>query len=351
MSENSKNSKSPNSEKAAKARKRYEHLLDDATKELNEWTGENEAVEIHLFRMFSEIFKKHGKDEADALFIVGTKSTTPALATVSSAPVKPWLFSRVFALLGSSFALLTLLFLVFHSDKAVPGMLFIGSLMVPFSLLIMFFEINVFKNVSVFQTTEVFLIGGILSLIMTMILYSIIPSGNGVSIGSAFAIGFIEETAKMLIIFYFVNHFRLNYIFNGMLIGAAVGAGFAVFETAGYTGEYGLVTLFIRSWQALGTHTIWSAMVGAAIVLAKERHVPINRDSLKDMKFLRFYLLAIFLHAMWDWNIPGELFNTFDLQKLSLIIIGWVAIFVLINAGLREVRTLQGQTIESTYLL
>ncbi len=39
--------------------------------------------EIHVFRMFSEVFKRHNKDDADALFIVGTKTTTPSLSEVS----------------------------------------------------------------------------------------------------------------------------------------------------------------------------------------------------------------------------------------------------------------------------
>lgn len=329
----------------AQPKKHRDNLLDDATKELNEWTGDDTAVEIHLFRMFSEVFKRHDKDEADALFIVGTKTTTPSLSAVSSAPVKPWLFSRVLVLLGLSFGLLTLLFLVFHSDKAVPGMVFIGSLAVPFSLAIMFFEINVYQNISVFQATQVFLIGGIASLIATMILYQIIPSGNGVDLWSAIAIGFIEETAKLLIIGYFINSFRLNYIFNGLLIGACVGAGFAVFETSGYTGEFGLVTLFVRSWQAIGTHTIWSAIIGAAIVLAKEGRQPVQGKTMVRPKFLRFYVLAVLLHAAWDWEIPIPVVSDFDLQKWLIIIVGWVVIFVLIDAGLREVRTLQGQHI------
>ncbi|WP_282801563.1 PrsW family intramembrane metalloprotease [Secundilactobacillus kimchicus] len=324
---------------------RENRLLADATKELNEWTGEDEAVEIHMFRMFSEVFKPHNKDEADALFIVGTKTTTPPLTTVSSAPVKPWLFSRVLALLGISFGLLTMLFMVFHSNKAVPGMIFIGSLAVPFSLTIMFFEINVYKNISVFQAMQVFLIGGIASLVATMIFYEIIPSGNGVGLGSALAIGFIEETAKMLIIGYFINSFKVNYIFNGLLIGACVGAGFAVFETSGYTDQFGLATLFVRSWQTIGTHTIWSAIIGAAIILAKERRQPVQGKIMVRPKFLRFYVLAVLLHTVWDWQIPLPFNDPFDIQTWILIAIAWIAIFVLINAGLREVRTLQGQRI------
>lgn len=323
----------------------HNHLLDDATKEMNEWTGENKVVEIHLFSMFSAVFKPHSRDDAESLFIVGTRETTPSLEAVSVTPVKPWLFSRVFALLGSSFVLLALLFLVFRSNNAVPGMIFIGSLTVPFSLLIMFFEINVFQNISVYQLLTVFLVGGILSLVATMILYSLIPSGNGVSWESAITVGFIEETAKMLIIASFINRFHLNYIFNGLLIGAAIGAGFAVFETAGYTGQYGIVTLLMRSWQAIGTHTIWSAIMGAAIILAKERHQPVTGSNMVAPKFLRFYLLAIFLHSAWDWNAPFAVLDILYLQQWVLIAIGWLAIFVLINAGLREARTLQGQRI------
>ncbi|MCW3778213.1 PrsW family intramembrane metalloprotease [Levilactobacillus namurensis] len=323
----------------------HNHLLDDATKEMNEWTGENKVVEIHLFQMFSEVFKTHDHDAAEALFIVGTRETTPSLEAVSVTPVKPWLFSRVFALLGVSFFLLAMLFLVFRSNNAVPGMIFIGSLTVPFSLMMMFFEMNVFQNISVYQLLTVFLVGGILSLVATMILYSLIPSGNGVSLGSAVIIGFIEETAKMLVIASFINRFHLNYIFNGLLVGAAIGAGFAVFETAGYTGQYGLVTLLMRSWQAIGTHTIWSAIMGAAIILAKDRHQPVTGSNMVAPKFLRFYILAIGLHAAWDWNAPFAVLNILYLQQWLLIAVGWLAIFVLINAGLREARTLQGQRI------
>ena len=41
-------------------------------------------------------------------------------------------------------------------------------------------------------------------------------------------IGLVEETGKALIIVYFVNKLKTNKILNGLLIGAAIGAGFAV---------------------------------------------------------------------------------------------------------------------------
>ncbi|GLB47326.1 membrane protein [Philodulcilactobacillus myokoensis] len=317
-----------------------------AKKPIHKSSQDIQFVEINFWRIFAQVFKRHSSDEADRLLLAGTKYTTPSLKKVSSTPVEPWLFSRFFVLLGFSFTMLTILFKVFGTDKAVPGMNFIGSLTVPFSLLIMFYEMNTYRNISVRKLSVTFLVGGIASLLMTMLLYDFIPSGNGVSLTSAFLVGLIEESGKMIIIIYFINHYHLNYILNGMLIGAAVGAGFAVFETAGYANEYGLITIFVRSWQAIGTHTIWSAIVGSGIILAKTRHYRFNlKNDILDLKFIEYYFLAIFLHAMWDWNIPGTFFDNFYLQKIILILIGWIAIFILLDSGLREVRTLQGQQI------
>ncbi|MEJ6400082.1 PrsW family intramembrane metalloprotease [Nicoliella lavandulae] len=321
----------------------YARIKDEATKG-------NQFVEIHVFRIFQRVFERHSSDEADRIMIAGTKTTTPALTKVSSAPVEPWLFSRFFSLLGFTFALLTALYLVFGSDKAVPGMMVVGALVVPFSILIMFFEMNVYRNISLMTVFTVFLVGGVASLVATMILYDIVPSGNGISLGSAILVGLIEETAKTIIIVIFINRLKLNYILNGMLIGAAIGAGFAVFETSGYTNEYGLVTIFVRSWQAIGTHTIWSAIVGAAVILGKQRFKQFKfRNALTNIHFMTYYLVAVFLHSMWDWNLPIGWVDDFYLQKIFLILVGWIVIFILIDAGLREVRTLQGQVIRRHY--
>ncbi|MFC6182226.1 PrsW family intramembrane metalloprotease [Lactiplantibacillus daowaiensis] len=316
-------------------------FLDDTTKEINEWTGEAKAVEIHPLQMFSEVFDRHTKDDADELFTAGTQATTPPLAEVSDAPVKPWLFSRVLMVLLITFSLLLLLFYAFKNERALPGLLVMGSLTVPFALLIYFFEINVFKNVSILSVLEVFLIGGVASMVATMLLYSLIPTSNGTDIWSALLIGLIEETGKLLIIAWFINHLQLNYIFNGMLIGAAVGAGFAVFETAGYGMDYGLVVLIIRSWQAVGTHTLWSAMVGAAVVFAKDDYRPLTTQTVLRPKFMRFYFMAVALHALWDWHLPLAWLDVFYIHQLVLIGLAWVVIFVLIDSGLREVRTLR----------
>lgn len=328
-------------------RRNYDNLDDTIAKRLGEKVDEtNEQVEIHLSKMFSSVFKWHTKDEADRIFIAGTKATTPGLRKVSSRPVKPWFFTRVFLVLALSFTMLMLLLYLFGSDKAIPGMIFIGSLAVPFSLLMMFFEINVYQNVSFLQVMQTFLVGGILSLLVTMLFYLLLPIQTNISIESALLVGVVEELAKTVVIILFINAYKLNYIFNGVLIGAAVGAGFSVFESSGYVSEYGLVTIYTRSFQAIGTHTIWAAIIGGAVILGKVRKKPFTlRDFVTKPRFFVFLLIAIGLHTLWDWDIPGTGLATSITEELIVVVIGWFLIFVMIDAGLREVRTLQGQLI------
>lgn len=169
---------------------------------------------------------------------------------------------------------------------------------------------------------------------MTVFIYSITGSGNFSLLGSIL-IGTVEETGKLVIIAYFVHKGQISHIFNGMLIGAAIGAGFAVFENAGYAQNYGIAVLLVRSFGSLGSHTIWSAIIGAALVMVK-KDSKLSKAHFTDRHFINFFLLSVLLHALWDMQTPLA-----DLKLVLLIISGWIAILVLIHAGLREVKELK----------
>ncbi len=72
-----------------------------------------------------------------------------------------------------------------------------------------------------------------MSLIVTMTFYMILPIRTEISIESALIVGIVEELAKCVVIILFINSYKANYIFNGVLIGACIGAGFSVFESSG----------------------------------------------------------------------------------------------------------------------
>ena len=59
----------------------------------------------------------------------------------------------------------------FNNTNAIPGLIFIGALTVPLSGLFFFYESNAFKNISIFEVIIMFFIGGVFSLLSTMVLY------------------------------------------------------------------------------------------------------------------------------------------------------------------------------------
>ena len=331
------------------------HLFNNTTKSIGRLAGNDESLKLNLRDMFSEVFKSHTKDEADDVFIAGTKRTTPHINEVSEEWGRPWVFSRVFLALGITFLALWILTNIGNAN-AIPGMIFIGALLVPISGLIFFFESNAFKNISIFDVMRMFFIGGVLSLISTMILYQFVTFSTEsqyygiMTITDAFIVGFVEELGKATVVILFINYLKTNKILNGLLIGAAVGAGFAVFESAGYIFRFGFnlfdgvnniteITIQ-RGWTALGSHLVWAAIVGAAAVIVKEtKHF--EWANIIDKRFIFFFFVAVTLHGIWDTEIT--LLSSGYLKYILLIMIAWLFIFILMKAGLTQVNQLRDE--------
>src|SRR5699024_5545522 len=310
------------------------NLFENTTKTIGRLAGSDEKLKLNLKNMFSEVFKSHSKDESDEIFIAGTSSTTPLLDEVSEEWGKPWVFSRVFLAFAVTFAALWVLSDIFENTLAIPGLIFIGALIVPLTGLFFFFESNAFKNISLFEVLKMFFLGGVLSLISTMILYNFVTFSNeyylfgSMTILDAGIVGLVEETGKAIIIVYFTNKYKTNKILNGLLIGGAIGAGFAMFESAGYILRYaemfgdGIISVvFTRAWTAIGTHLVWSAIIGAAIVITKENK-NFEYNNITDKRFLFFFFSSVVLHGIWDTSF--SLFGSFSFKYIVLTIIIWL---------------------------
>ncbi|MFH4906120.1 PrsW family glutamic-type intramembrane protease [Staphylococcus cohnii] len=333
------------------------NLFNSTTKSIGRFAGSDESLDLNLKDMFSEVFKSHSKEEADEIFIAGTKMTTPSLDEVSQEWGKPWVFSRVFLAFSITFAMLWILGSVFENPNAIPGLIFIGALTVPLTGLFFFYESNAFKNISIFEVLKMFFIGGVFSLVSTMILYNFVTFSDDyylygtMTMFDAGLVGLVEETGKAVIVIYFINKYKTNKILNGLLIGGAIGAGFAVFESAGYILSYYsesgvplIDMVFTRAWTAIGGHLVWSAIIGAGIVIAKEeRNFVYNNFS--DKRFLFFFFSSVILHGIWDTSI--SLVGSYTLKYLILIFIVWLFVFVLMKAGLKQVNTLQLNAIDA----
>ena len=246
--------------------------------------------------------------------------------------------------------------------------MFVAALTGAMPVLFFYFECNSPRNIDIMTVFEIFFIGGILSLLITHVLLQIFPSGTGKLIPSMMT-GLIEELAKILATGYFISKFKYKrYIFNGLLIGGAVGAGFAVFETAGYIFNSSLVPFqmenqivhvfnmnpqnavtiaIIRGLLAFGGHVAWAAISGAGIMMVLKKQQEFTWSSIFTGESLRFLILVIVLHGAWDTDIISTLF----LQYIALGILAWIIIFIIINRALKEINDLSVENNPSANLV
>lgn len=310
------------------------------TEKINGMVGEKGNIDLKLGDVFSAVLKKHTKTEGEILFISGTELTTPKESEISTSWPKPWLFSRVFLVFAITYILLYISTFTFQNPNALPGLIVIGAFAVPFSLLIFFWETNAPRNISFYEIAKMFFVGGASSLVITLFLYSIFPVSE-LDYTGAIGVGVMEEVSKLLIIAYFIKRLDVKFILNGLLIGAAIGAGFASFESAGYAFNLGLVygdqamisNIFNRAWMSIGGHVVWAAISGAALVYVKGNK-PLNSNHFTDGRFIKLFLVPIALHSIWD--MPLYFLQGFYFLFLILIITAWIFIFTLMNAGLKQ---------------
>jgi RsiW-degrading membrane proteinase PrsW (M82 family) len=120
------------------------------------------------------------------------------------------------------------------------------------------------------------------------------------------AVGFAEETAKLLIpaaVLLFVGYRRPA---NGLLLGVASGAGFAALETMGYAfvtlietrGDLGAVDglLLLRGLLSPAAHMAWTGLTAAALWEAAAH----RWRARALVRFVLVYLVAVGLHTTWD---------------------------------------------------
>jgi RsiW-degrading membrane proteinase PrsW (M82 family) len=138
------------------------------------------------------------------------------------------------------------------------------------------------------------------------------------------AIGIIEELAKLIVPLYFLFRKPYRNEFDGIVIGAASGAGFAALESMGY----GLVALLLsrgnitatvqlllfRSLLAPAAHIAWTGLLAGALWHAKNQPGP-GRFRL----LIYTFIVVVLLHALWDSVdfLPGYII----LGAISLILL------------------------------
>jgi len=319
----------------------------------NDFTGLEKLEGFSLQALFSDIFGKHKAEDIEEFFTVGTPRATPPIEAVDTSWPRPWLFFRALAASVVLYMILSGGLDYFNNLRLLPGMMVMGTIAVPFSALLFFYEVNVRQNISLYQVLRLFFLGGILSLIISLVFFA--WAGDIVT-GSwaASTAGPIEESGKLLALILVARSPRYHYKLNGLLMGAAIGTGFAVFESMGYAfdnlldGVFALTrgmkvapvemmtdNIFTRGVLSPFGHIVWTAIAGAALWRAKGAH-PFRMSMLLNGKFWHLFLIPVLLHVLWNSpllpNIP------YYGRYLLLGFIAWFVVLALVQEGLKELR-------------
>ncbi len=280
------------------------------------------------------------------VFAVGTSTTTPDLASVSAGWPRPRVFWHVLVGALITYVLLRWGFTRFDNPKFIPGMIVVGAFGVPLAVTVFFFEMNTPKNVSIYQVAKMVAIGGAAGLLATLSISRLL-GGSGVgSLGPALLTGAIEETGKALALLIVANSLRWPWQLNGMLFGAAVGAGFAGFESAGYAFQSDSAnqlfsSIMVRAILAPGGHVIWTAMIASAIWQVRGRQ-PFRVNMLVHKTVLHRWAVAVVLHGLWDALLFPSEEILFD---VVLLVVGWYVVFAIFKAALAEVAVAKGAAV------
>ena len=332
---------------------------------INDYVGNTGSKELNWKALFSDVFKSHSSEEAESIFICGTKATTPPLSQVTSTWPKPWLYSRVFLVFAIAFFLLKICWGCFNNVNVIPGLILVGAFTVPLTTLIMFMELNAFRNISLYNIMRIFFIGGCASLVVTLFLFStfLSPAEGNPTFINACIIGFVEELAKAIVVYFIMKHlFDCKYILNALLIGTAVGAGFAAFESAGYAfivllnglaSEYQvdavgamMDNIYMRGFMAPGGHITWAAISAVALLMAKGRG-SLESNIFTQKQFWKIFIIPVACHALWD--MPLGIGQEVYLQYWLLLAAIWVVVLIFVNMGLNEVKQINSNNYENLY--
>jgi RsiW-degrading membrane proteinase PrsW (M82 family) len=241
-------------------------------------------------------------------------------------------------LTGIFLYLLSLMILILTGNSILfPTVVMLGSFMVPVTYVGFFYERGYISKVKLSTIVLGFVYGGTLGVLIASFFEPLFI--RRLDFLTAFSAGAIEEAAKIIAVILIIRKSIHTNRMNGIIIGAAVGMGFAALESMGYSFTAFLRTsgnltdtVFITLLRALLSplgHGTWTAILAGELFAASDKHkFIINRSVVLT------YLAVTGLHGLWD-GLPS-LFSEFVLPGLdfflSEFIVAAIGIGILIKS-------------------
>jgi RsiW-degrading membrane proteinase PrsW (M82 family) len=204
-----------------------------------------------------------------------------------------------------------------QNPNLYPTVIMIGNFLVPVVFVTFLYDHQHLSALSPATIVQSFALGGVLGVLGASVLEPLLISqpsypGQDLSLSSALLIGLIEEGCKIAAVALLARRMRHDVEIDGLLLGAAVGMGFAALESTGYAftallASRGLVGASIAETVLRGvlaplSHGVWTAILGAVLF----RQSAPNHFRITGSVVLTYLLVAL-LHGLWD-GLPRVLY-------------------------------------------
>jgi protease PrsW len=191
------------------------------------------------------------------------------------------------------------------NTNLVPTVILLGSFLVPVTFAVYAFQEHADQVVTAQRIFTAFVYGGVLGVLGASILEAAFLKQP-----SAFTyvgVGLIEEAVKLAALWLLAWRLPRYTMRDGMVLGAAVGLGFAALESAGYAFNalFTMEGLSLRNLveteilrgllTPLG-HGLWTAILGGVLFRTAARSGRLRLSG----GLVGWYLLVALLHTLWD---------------------------------------------------
>ena len=251
----------------------------------------------------------------------------------------------------SLFVVLTVVMFLTHNPTLYPTVILIGNFLIPVVFVTFIYDHQHLSSLSLQSIAQSFVLGGLLGVLGASILEPLLvaplsQSHHVLSLSGALLVGLIEEGSKIAAVLFIARRWRHNAEIDGLLMGAAVGMGFAALESTGYAftafllsrGEIGasIAETVLRGLLAPFSHGVWTAILAAVLFRASApTHFRLTGG------VLLAYLFVSLLHGLWD-ALPGALFFIvppgirIPAVPVALSVVGLLVLMALYRQAVRQ---------------
>ncbi|GAB4081576.1 PrsW family intramembrane metalloprotease [Modestobacter muralis] len=210
------------------------------------------------------------------------------------------------------------------NPNLLPALLLLGAAVVPTAFVTFIAGRRLVFAVGAGTVLLTALVGGVIGVVTAGVLeYNTLQRLGALPMLS---VGLIEEAAKLILpaaVLLFVR--RDRHPADGLLLGVACGAGFAVLETMGYAfvvlvqsrGDLEVVdsVLFLRGVLSPAAHMAWTALAAAALWRAAAQHW----HAAEVGRFVLAFVVVVALHTAWDLSGSTVAYAVLSVVSLTLL--------------------------------